>query len=365
MAGAATATYSSVTMPTVGAATPKYTVVFETQLSGASNGAPAAPEASQAFKAAFAGAPVTIDVCDDQGTTTGNIDCEHEAVVSHAAAFVVNQSNEDQSLVDQANIPVIGVANDTSPQSFDVSGQQGLFAGMAVALQKAGCKRIGTAIAEGGQSYAAQVANAEHWQSVTDAYLPLGAPDLTADIAKLVQAHVQCVDLATIGSQIPQALIAMKQANLHVPVAVPGIVVTPEVQRSLGSLGNGLILVETTPSLSSPSVANVAKKLHAKGITVDAASLTSWATALIIEDGAANVQGSVTNTSLLNGLNKLRNARTDGVYPSISMKPQSNPVTRRDFDTYVQTFILKNGNLTQPSGFFNVAPEISVALKNG
>ena len=53
----------------------------------------------------------------------------------------------------QSNIPVVGVANDTSPQSFDVSAQQGLFAGMAVALQKKGCKNIGQVIDEGGESY--------------------------------------------------------------------------------------------------------------------------------------------------------------------------------------------------------------------
>ena len=78
-------------------------------------------EAPQAFKAAYAGTPVTINVCDDQGTTTGNIDCEHEAVADHAAAFVVTQASQDQSLVDASNIPVVGVANDTSPQSFDVA----------------------------------------------------------------------------------------------------------------------------------------------------------------------------------------------------------------------------------------------------
>jgi Periplasmic binding protein len=346
---------------------PSYTIVYETQLGGSANGrGVVANEAPQAFKAVFAGSPVTINVCDDQGTTTGNIDCEHQAVTDHAAVFVATQASQDQSLVDNANIPVVGVANDTSPQSFDVSAQQGLFAGMAVALQKKGCTRIGQVIDEGGETYGDQVAKAIKWKSVTNAYISPTAPDLSPDIAKLVQGHVQCVDMAMLPAQIPQALTAMKQAKLSVPIALPGIILTPAVVSSLGSLGNGLVEIISTPPSNSPAATAVAKKMHAvnKGIKVDDASLDSWAIGRIVQDGAANVHGTVTNTSLLAALNKLRNASTDGLLPPLSMKPQSNPAAARDFDTYVEAVILKNGQKTQPSGFFNVGPQINTALTN-
>jgi hypothetical protein len=346
---------------------PSYAIVYETQLSGgAADTGVEAPEAPQAFKAAFAGTPVTIDVCDDQGTTTGNIDCQHEAVADHAAAYVVTQANENQSLVDENNIPVVGVANDTSPQSFDVSAQQGLFAGMAVALQKKGCKKIGQVIDEGGQSYGTQVAKAVKWQSVTDAYIPVTAPDLSPDIAALADAHVQCIDMATLGSQIPQALTAIKQAKLSVPIALPGVILTPSVISALGSLGNGLVEVVSTPPSNSAAATAVAKKIHAvnKGTKIDDASLDSWAIAKLIEDGAANVHGSVTSTSLLAALNKLRNVSTDGLLPPLSMKPESNPAATRDFDTYVESVVLEHGQQTDPSGFFNIGPQINTALKN-
>jgi Periplasmic binding protein len=346
---------------------PSYTVVYETQLTGGGGTGVTSPEGVDAFKAVFAGSPVTVNVCDNQGTTTGNLDCEHSAVADHAAAFVETDASEDQSLVDQANIPVVGVANDTSRQSFDVSAQQGLFVGMAVAMQKKGCKRIGQVIDEGGQSYGNQVAKAIKWQSVTDAYIPISAPDLSPDIAKLVQAHVQCVDMAMLPTQIPQAMTAMKQANLKVPVVMPGVILTPQVISSLGSLGNGLIEIVSTPAPNSPAVAAVTKKMHTanKGIKVDTSSLDSWAIARIIQDGAGNVHGSVTNTTMLAALNKLRNASTDGLFPPLSMKPQSNPAALRDFDTYVQSVVLENGKQTQPSGYFNVAPQIKAALTNG
>jgi hypothetical protein len=345
-----------------------YTVVYEVQLTGnAANTGVADPSAVSAFKAAFAHTPVTVDVCDDQGTTAGNIDCEHQAAADHAAAFVVTQANQDQSVVDQANIPVVGVANDTSPQSFDISAQQGLFVGMAVALEKKGCKRIGQVIDEGGQAYGAQVAKAVKWQSVTDSYISLTAPDLTPYIAKLVQAHVQCLDMAMISTQIPQALTAVKQANLKVPIAFPGVILTPAVVSSIGTMGNGLIEVVSTPPVSAPAVAAVAKKMHAvnKNINVENTSLDSWAAARVIQDGAAGVHGRVTNTSLLAALNKLRGASTDGLLPPLNMKPQSNPAALRDFDTYVESVVLEHGQQTAPSGFFDVAPQINTALTNG
>jgi hypothetical protein len=341
---------------------PSYTVVVDDQITGSTgNGAgDAQPEAFAAMRAAL-GKSVTVDVCDNQGTSTGNIDCQHQAISDHATVFVPLNANLNQSLVDQAGIPVVGVANDTAPQSFDISAQQGLFVGMGVALAKKGCKRLGIVIDEGGQAYAAQTAKAAKWQSVTDAFIPLAAPDLSPDIAKLVQAHVQCVAAASLEAQIPQILTAMAQAHLKVPTALPGITVTNEVMKSLGSLANGLILVESTPSPSSAAVADVTKKMHAvnKNIKVDSASLTGWALARLVQDAAAQVHGPVTGASMLAALDKLRNASTDGLLPPLSTAPQAKASDRRDFDTYVQSFVLKNGKLTDASGYFNILPQLN------
>jgi ABC-type branched-subunit amino acid transport system substrate-binding protein len=232
---------------------------------------------------------------------------------------------------------------------------------MGVALAKKGCKRLGVVIDEGGQAYAAQTAHAAKWQSVTNAFIPLAAPDLTPDIAKLVQAHVQCVAAASLGSQIPQILTAMQQEHLKVPTALPGIILTGQVIKSLGPLSNGLIAVESTPSPTSAAVANVTKKMHAvnKGIRVDSASLTGWAAAKFIADGAAEVHGPVTSASLLAGLNKLRNASTDGLLPPLSTAPQAKASDRRDFDTYVQSFVIQNGKRTDASGYFNILPQLN------
>ena len=85
---------------------------------------------------------------------------------------------------------------------------------------------------------------------------------------------------------------------------MPGVILTPPVISSLGSLGNGLVEIVSTPAPTVPAGAAVAKKMHAvnKGIKVDTSSLDSWAIARVIQDGAANVHGSVTNATLLAAL---------------------------------------------------------------
>jgi len=159
----------------------------------------------------------------------------------------------------------------------------------------------------------------------------------------------------------------VKQAGLKVPIALPGVILTPPVISSVGSLGNGLIEVVSTPAINSSAADTVAKKIHSvnKTVKITNTSLDSYATGLVIKDGAADVNGAVSNTSLLAALDKLRNAGTDGLLPPLSMKPQPNPVALRDFDTYVQTVVLQNGQQTAPSGFFNVASQINTALTNG
>ena len=69
--------------------------------------------------------------------------------------------------------------------SFETSGAPALFAGMAVALYKEGCRKLGFVATEGAEIYQTQVSKAEPWKSVTTSYLPIEAPDVTAEIATI------------------------------------------------------------------------------------------------------------------------------------------------------------------------------------
>jgi Periplasmic binding protein len=341
-----------------------YTVQFNITESGTSA---QFPESPAVVKAAFHGTSATVVDCDDQGTATGNLDCDHQAVENHVAVVIEGTSNEDQTVLAAAGIPILGVTNDTSSDSFDLSAAQSFFVGMAVAEHNKGCKRMGVVIDEGGQPEAAQVAKAEKWQSVTDAYIPLTSSDVSAEIAKLAQAKVQCISMASLGTQIPQILTAIKQAGLKVPIAIPGVILNPQIVSSLGALGNGLIEIVSTPdpAAHAAAVAKVTKEIHAidPSAKVTGAALDAWAWSKVVQDAAATIHGPATSASMLKALNKLRNAKTDGLNPPLSMIPRPNAADRRDFDTNVLTYVLKNGKATGAGTFLNVGTQLDAATR--
>jgi hypothetical protein len=350
----------------VGAAThgSPYTVQFDITESGSQT---LFPESPPVAKAAFHGTSGTLVTCDDQATASGNLDCEHQAVSNHVSAVIEGTSNQDQSVLTAAGIPVIGVANDTSRNSFDLSAAQSFFVGMGVALHNKGCKRVGVVIDEGGQPEAAQLAKAEKWQSVTDAYIPVTSSDVSSYVAKLAQANVQCISMASLGSQIPQILTAIKQSGLKVPIALPGVILNPQITSSLGSLSNGLLEIVSTPdpAAHSATVTKVAKEIHAldPSAKVTSAALDAWAWSKVIEDAASTIHGPVTSASMLKALNGLRNAQTDGLNPPLSMIPGPNAADKRDFDTNVLTYVLKNGKPTGTGTFLNVGTELNAATR--
>ncbi len=344
------------------------TLMVLRDVSGADTSDP--PEELPAIQSVFHGTHATVLSCDNQGTTTGNLSCEHEAVTDHVDVVLEADENEDQSLLNDAGIPVVGVTdNDTDPNSFDTSGQESLFVGMAAVLHKGGCQRVGVVIDEAGEKYAAQVAKALKWQTVTESFIPVTAADLSANVAKLVSGKVQCVAAASIPSQLPQIMIAMKQANLKVPTAVPGVILSSAVMSSLGSLSKGLIEVVGAPDPTAPSaaVAAVSKQIHAVNprIKISQYSLDGWGNAKIIQAASRNIHLPVTASSVRRALNQLRNVSTDGLFPPLSMMPLPIAGDQRNFDPYVIAYTLEKGKATKSTGYLNVEPELKAAAAGG
>lgn len=340
-----------------------YSVMLENILSGPQLSVTG--DSTPAFRAAFHGTNAKLIVCDDMDTAAGNLSCQHEAVVDHVAAIIPGHQ-VDESTANQAGIPVVGVTDGTSPVSFEVSGAPALFAGMAVELYKNGCRKLGFVATEGAQIYETQVAKSEPWKSVTVQYLPIAAPDLSATVATLRGAGVQCIAEVSLPSQITQLVTALHEAGLKVPIIVPGIIVTPQLIQSLGSSGNGLLEVVSSPDPSIPnaSVTAVTKKIKAydPSTQVTQSELLGWAFCQIILDAAAKVHGPVTASSMMKALNSLRNASTDGIIPPISMIPRVPAGDHRDFDANIQTYKIENGKVTDPSGWLNVGSELDRAV---
>ena len=340
-----------------------YSIMLENILSGAQVSATAS--STPAFQAAFHGTKAKLIVCDDKGTDAGNLLCQHQAVQDHVAA--IHAAHQvDETVASQAGIPVVGVTDATSNVSFETSGAPALFVGMAVALYKEGCRKLGFVATEGAEIYQTQVSKAEPWKSVTTAYLPINAPDVTAPIATMKSAGVQCIAEVSLPAQITQVVTAVHQADLKVPVIVPGIIVTPQIISSLGSLADGMQEVVSSPDPSFPTAAikTVTKKIktYDPKAAVQQTELLGYVFGQIILDAAANVKGPVNASSMMKSLNHLRDANTDGIIPPISMVPRTPANDRRDFDTNIQTYKIENGRLTAPSGWINVGTQLDTAV---
>jgi Periplasmic binding protein len=340
-----------------------YSVMLENILSGAQLSTTGT--STPAFQAAFHGTKAKLIVCDDKGTDAGNLLCQHQAVQDHVAAIIAGHQ-VDETVAEQAGIPVVGVTDGTSTVSFETSGAPALFAGMAVALYKQGCRKLGFVATEGAEIYQTQVSKSEPWKSVTTSYLPINAPDVTAPIATMKSAGVQCIAEVSLPAQITQVVTAVHQADLKVPVIVPGIIVTPQIISSLGSLANGMLEVVSSPDPSFPtaSIEAVSKKIKAYDpkAAVQQTELLGYVFAQIVLDAAADIKGTVNASSMTKALDHLRNANTDGIIPPISMIPRTPANDRRDFDTNIQTYKIENGRLTAPSGWINVGTQLDRAV---
>ena len=240
---------------------------------------------------------------------------------------------------------------------------------MAAVLHKGGCQRVGVVIDEGGEKYAAQVAKALKWQSVTESFIPVTAADLSANVAKLVSGKVQCVAAASIPSQLPQIMIAMKQANLKVPTAVPGAILSSAVMSSLGSLSKGLIEVVGAPDPDGAvgcggrrEQADPRRQPEDQDLAVQPRRLGN---AKIIQAASRNIHVPVTASSMRSALNHLRNVSTDGLFPPLSMMPLPIAGDQRNFDPYVIAYTLEKGRATKSTGYLNVEPELKAAAAGG
>jgi Periplasmic binding protein len=325
------------------------------------------PEMVPAAQAAFAGTGVKVLSCNDMETSSGGLDCEHEAVADHVAAVIGGFAElaVDESILTQAGIPAIGDTDTTSSISFGVSSGTGTYPGIGIALSRAGCTRLGILYLDGTDFLADAIVDGGTWQSVTRAAIPANAPDVTPDIAKLAEGNVQCVALSTFPTTIPQAMIAIKQDGLKVKVAAVSGILTPQVLKAIGPDSNGMISIESQvdPEVSSPVLTLIKSEMKAvdPSAPVTVAAIDSWASAKLIIDAAKTISGPVTAATLRPAMNALRNASTDGAIPPFSAIPLPNPAFARFFNHYEISYVIDNGVPTHPSGFVDMTAALEKA----
>src|SRR6202034_2892020 len=275
-----------------------YTVVVIDDVSGTFGFT--SPEVIPAVKGAFRNSPgVKVVTCDSQGTLAAAQTCAHQAVLDHAAAVIVGQSQlaYDQSILTQAGIPVLDNADSTSATSFPLSNGYGPPIGLG--LYKAGCHRLGILYYDGQAADAQSIESGGKWTSVTEAAIAFGAPDLTPAVAKLAEAKVQCVALSIEPQAVVQAMIAIQQDRLKAQLAGIGAVITSQVISSLGKRANGMIVIgeEANPGdKSTPVIAEIEKNMHAVGskLPVTTSAVLGWAAAKLILAAVPHITGPIT-----------------------------------------------------------------------
>jgi hypothetical protein len=325
------------------------------------------PEIVPAAKAFFhkADPNVTVLSCDDQFSESDALDCEHEAVTDGVAAVIGGFAflAQNESILEAAGIPAIGTTDTTSSVSFGLSNGTGLYAGIGVGLSKTGCTRLGILYLDGTQVLANSIAGKFKWKSVTDSVIPANAPDLSAPVAKLAQANVQCIAVSVEPNQVIQVMTAIKQAGLkHVKVAMVEAILTPQVISALGSQANGLISIEGNidPLSGAPVVKTITSEMKAvdPSAPVTSAAIISWASADVLSQAAAKIKGTVDAASMLKALNGLRNVSTDGAYPPLSMVQLKNPAFKRFFGHYAIDYQIENGKPKPLTGFYDLTPAL-------
>jgi Periplasmic binding protein len=293
---------------------------------------------------------VTVLSCDDQFSASDALDCEHDAVVDGVSAVIGGFAElaENESILEAAGIPTIGTTDTTSSVSFGMSNGTGLYAGIGVGLSKTGCKRLGILYLDGTQVLANAIVGNFKWKSVTYSVIPANAPDLSAPVAKLAEANVNCIAISTEPNQVIQAMTAIKQAGLkNVKVGMVEAILTPQVLSALGSESNGMISIEGNidPLSGAPVVKTITSEMKAvdPSAPVTSAAIISWASADVLFQAANKVKGTVNAASMLKALNGLRNVSTDGAYPPLSMIQLKNPAFKRFFGHYAIDYQIENG----------------------
>jgi hypothetical protein len=346
---------------------------YEVMVAGSLSGSAAyvTPEIVAAVEGAYRNVKgAKVITCDDQQTSSGGLACEHTAVTDHVAAVIVGANSyvgQNESLLTQANIPAIGVTDATSPNSFAVESSAGLYAGIGVGLSKAGCKRLGILYLDGTDFLSNAIIGGAKWQSVTEAAIPFNAPDLTPSIAKLAEAKVQCIAISVEPNTVIQAMIAIKQDNLKVKVAMVSALLDSQVLGALGKQANGIISIEgqVDPEVKSAAVSQITKDMAAvnRKEPVTTAAILAWASAKLVIDATAHVKGAVTAASLTKALNGLRNASTDGAIPPFSAVPLTNPAYVRFFNHYAIDYVIENGRPKALTSFYDLTSALDKKSK--
>jgi branched-chain amino acid transport system substrate-binding protein len=329
----------------------------------------AAPEGLPAAKSVLQKVPgLEVVACDTKGDPTGAQACEQKAVDENVVAVLnsLGALAASHPLLTAHNIPIVGYAQETVPNAFSVASGIGNYAALGVGVAKAGCKRVATIYLEGSPGGEAlpniikSGAELSGSKEVARAAAPNNAPDLSAPIARLMDANPQCIVLSLPPTMVAQAVTAIHQTGKKVLLAGVNAIFTPDVLKSLGPLANGVIIpaVQLDPNDKAPVVAKIKKAMAAvdKSAPFTSTAISTWASATVLATALKSIRGEVTPASTLAALNALRNVNLDGAIHPFSAIELTNPIVKRSFNHYAINYKVANGKFVRVGTFYDLKP---------
>jgi ABC-type branched-subunit amino acid transport system substrate-binding protein len=269
------------------------------------------------------GHPVQLNFCDDQTDPNKATACGREATSQNDVAALGGLSvNGDAFIpaIQSAGIPYVGqepLAPDdfSSPVAFPlVGGTPVEYVGLAGALAKTGCSKIGLII-DTGKTFTALIgytrtgAQNNGAQLVTTVQVPAGTTDMAAPYAKLQSAGAKCAVIGLTTSDVITFVNAVEQSGSPMPLAAGTGNLTNEAQDAISASNlKGILMASASYGPGDTNVADVqqfvaAMKAHGQGVLQDAYSLDAWGTAQTVFAAMKTMSGPITASGLSAKLN--------------------------------------------------------------
>ncbi len=330
------------------------------------------PEAVPAVQGALSSLPnVEVLHCDSKGDTNTALDCQEEAVDAGVAAVIVSFGGvgNDQTVLTEAGIPVIGGADADAPTAFSLSSGLGSYAGLGVAAGAAKCTKIATLYLDGADFLANMVKSGAELVGATEvarSAIPQNTPDIAPAVAALTGSDADCIFLSITPTQAVQAVTALSQSGTEAQLIGVGAVFPKEVIEQLGDLAEGLYTSEIALNPEDPDpvidiiAADMAKFDDSAKVTT--VGILSWSSAKLLIDALPFIDGDVTPASLTAAIEGLKDAPAGGAIHPFNPVGTTNPMFSRFMNPWGLLYRVENGiPVRQTEEFFSLTPGLEAA----
>jgi ABC-type branched-subunit amino acid transport system substrate-binding protein len=267
------------------------------------------------------GRQIELITCNDEGDTNVAGRCARQAVTEGVVAVIGTISLYAPAIVpllEAADIPYLGALpilpeDSDSPISYPLdAGNTAATSGIGIALVKSGCSNVGilnTADAGGDATAGYMTAGIEFagGKVVKTVSVPTTAVDYSAPVQELIDSGVECLGLGLPPANAANAIGAIRQSpKPDLQLAIATATLPSESRAALGAGAEGIIVLQQTllPGEETPTLIEQLSDVIPSGSEITTPVVGAWAAATAFVKVASEIDGEVTNTSMIEQLGK-------------------------------------------------------------